>query len=77
MTALRRIALLCLSMLALAGCNDEEAFAPIRDRYVEQLRQLFRIVRGETPLDESLYDHDLTVHETVLAASGITPSSAR
>ncbi|MBB4039773.1 glucose/arabinose dehydrogenase [Microvirga flocculans] len=26
MTALRRIALLCLSMLALAGCNDEEAF---------------------------------------------------
>jgi len=47
------------------------AFGPIRDRYEEQLRQLFRIVRGETQPDVSLHDHDLAVHEVVLAASGI------
>ena len=47
------------------------AFGPVRDRYEEQFRQLFRVVRGETEPDPSLYDHDLAVHEVVLAASGI------
>jgi predicted dehydrogenase len=47
------------------------AFAPVRDRYENQFRQLFSIVRGETAPDASLYGHDLTVHEVVLAASGI------
>jgi predicted dehydrogenase len=46
-------------------------FAHLRDRYEEQFRQLFSIVRGETEADPSLYDHDLAVHEVVLAASGI------
>ena len=46
-------------------------FEHLRDRYENQFRQLFSIVRGETEADPSLYDHDLAVHEVVLAASGI------
>ena len=47
------------------------AFGPVRDRYEEQFRQLFRLVRGETEPDPTLYDHDLAVHEVVLAAAGM------
>ena len=46
-------------------------FDHLRDRYENQFRQLFSIVRGETEADPALYDHDLAVHEVVLAASGI------
>ena len=53
------------------------AFTPVRDRYEEQFRQLFRLVRGETAPDASLYDHDLAVHEVVLAASGIGTGGLR
>lgn len=53
------------------------AFEPLRDRYENQFRQLFSIVRGETEPDPSLYDHDLAVHEVVLAASGIGAGACR
>ncbi len=64
---------LSLSLTEPAGGYDAGlhtvAFGPVRDRYEEQFRQLFRLVRGETEPDPTLYDHDLAVHEVVLAAS--------
>ena len=45
------------------------SFPPQRDRYVEQLTELGRIVRGELA-NPYTYDHDLLVHEVTLAAAG-------
>ena len=40
------------------------------DRYMNQLRELAEIVRGERPNPAELYDHDLKVHEITLEACG-------
>ena len=40
------------------------------DRYMDQLRELAEIVRGERHNPTELYDHDLKVHEITLAACG-------
>jgi len=43
-----------------------------RPRYVESLRALVADIRGEKQPDRSL-DHEYTVQETVLRASGLLP----
>ena len=48
-----------------AGRHDF-AFGPQLDRYVGQLSELARIVRGEIPNPVALYDHDLKVHDVLL-----------
>ena len=40
------------------------------DRYMDQLRELAEIVRGERPNPTEMYDHDLKVHEITLEACG-------
>ena len=40
------------------------------DRYMDQLRELAEIVRGERPNPAEMYDHDLKVHEITLEACG-------
>jgi hypothetical protein len=44
---------------------------------LRNFRQLFRLVRGKTAPDATLYDHDLAVHEVVLAAAGIGTGGLR
>jgi hypothetical protein len=38
------------------------------DRYAGQLAELARIIRGEIPYPEGLYEHDLRVHKVSLDA---------
>ena len=45
------------------------SFGAQSDRYIAQLHELAQIVRGELPNDNR-YDHDLAVHELLLAACG-------
>ena len=45
-------------------------FTPQRDRYEVQLEELARVIRGEAQPSYS-YEHDLLVHEVLLAASGL------
>ena len=40
------------------------------DRYMDQLRELAEIVRGERANPAEMYDHDLKVHEITLEACG-------
>ena len=42
------------------------------DRYIDQLRQFARIVRGEEKEPDDLCEHDLAVQRTVLRLCGIT-----
>lgn len=46
-------------------------FPPQTDRYVEQFKELARVIRGEGKSTYS-YDHDYLVHEITLAAAGYT-----
>ena len=48
----------------------------IRRRYVESLRAFAATIRGEQPPDRT-FAHELAVQETVLAAAGLRPFSAR
>ncbi len=43
-------------------------FPAIIDRYEGQLKELARIIRGEIPYPEGLYEHDLRVHKVSLDA---------
>ncbi len=63
---------LCLSEPAggyPAGLHTVD-FGKPEDRYVDQLRELKRIVRGEIP-DPGNYDNDIAVHKAVLMACGL------
>ena len=46
-------------------------FPPQTDRYVEQFKELAKVIRGEAQSTYS-YDHDYLVHEITLAAVGYT-----
>ena len=46
-------------------------FPPQTDRYVEQFKELAKVIRGEAQSTYS-YDHDYLVHEITLAAAGYT-----
>ena len=46
-------------------------FPPQTDRYVEQFKELARVIRGEGKSTYS-YDHDYLIHEITLAAAGYT-----
>ena len=46
--------------------RHEIDFGVQADRYADQLSELARIVRGETPNDPAQYDRDLKVHEIAL-----------
>lgn len=52
-----------------AGRNRIE-FAPQYDRYIEQLREFVKVVRGEIP-NPNNYDRDILVHKAVRMASGL------
>jgi hypothetical protein len=43
-------------------------FPAIIDRYEGQMKELARIIRGEIPYPEGLYEHDLRVHKVSLDA---------
>ncbi len=65
--------------LALAGGNEaytpgihRVGFPPRQDRYLEQLLEFASMIRGEIPAPWPP-EHDLLVHEVLLAASGIRP----
>lgn len=46
-------------------------FNPVTDRYINQLREFAGIIRGERTESAYTVEHDLLVHEVVLAASGL------
>ncbi|NLZ64169.1 MAG: Gfo/Idh/MocA family oxidoreductase [Lentisphaerae bacterium] len=46
-------------------------FGAQKDRYLNQLTEFARLIKNEKP-SESLFQHDLLVHEIILAAAGYT-----